>query len=178
MKSQVLYEEAVELGSSDSSTARDDESQITRRGFCHRLLLTSTGIALAANSLKGQSKIQHSPLLVYPPMKIEGAERVLPGSFLYFNYPKTSDPAILVRARDGEYIAYSRKCAHLGCSVDFDSARRCLKCPCHQGAYDARTGYVMYGPPPRPLDQIVLQLRAGGEVWAVGKTVGSNDSRA
>ena len=178
-----LDKEAVELRSGslstgDSVAGRDGKARITRRKFCNRLLLTSTGIALAANGLKGQSKIQHSSLLVYPPMKIEGAERVLPGSFLYFNYPKTSDPAILVRSRDGEYLAYSRKCAHLGCSVDFDSARRCLKCPCHQGAYDARTGYVMYGPPPRPLDQIVLQVRAGGKVWAVGKSVGTNDSRA
>lgn len=155
-----------------------NESRITRRTFCNRLVLTSTGIALAASNLKGQPKIQHSSLLVYPPMKIEGAERVLPGSFIYFNYPKSSDPAVLVRAADGEYLAYSRKCAHMGCSVDFDNARRCLRCPCHQGAYDARTGYVMYGPPPRPLDQIVVQMRAGGEVWAVGKSVGSSDSRA
>ena len=102
----------------------------------------------------------------------------MPGSFLYFSYPTANDPAVLVRAHDGEYLAYSRKCAHLGCSVDFDPQRRCLKCPCHQGAYDPRTGYVMFGPPPRPLDQIVLQMRAGGEVWAVGKRIGSTNSNA
>jgi Rieske Fe-S protein len=178
MKSENLYHEAVGLSLSDSSIFRDDESQINRRKFCRRLVLTSTGITLGASGLKGQSKIQQNSLLAYPPMKIERAERVLPGSFLYFSYPKPGDPAILVRSHGGEYMAYSRKCAHLGCSVDFDSARRCLSCPCHKGAYDARTGYVIYGPPPRPLDQIVLQMRAGGEVWAVGKSVGSNDSRA
>jgi Rieske Fe-S protein len=62
----------------------------------------------------------------------------------------------------------------LGCSVDFDSARRCLACPCHRGVYDAQTGYVVYGPPPRPLDQIVLQMRAGGELWAVGRRTGGD----
>lgn len=175
---KALHEPAAERGSSGRAACRDDESRIPRRKFCHRLLLSSTGLALAAGTLKGQTITQHRSLLAYPPMKIEGAERVLPGSFLYFNYPKPGDPAILVRSRDGEFMAYSRKCAHLGCAVDFDSARRCLSCPCHQGAYDARTGYVIYGPPPRPLDQIVLQMRAGGEVWAVGKSVGSNDSRA
>jgi cytochrome b6-f complex iron-sulfur subunit len=168
MKSQYLYK----------SAAGDGGSQMKRRQFCHRLALTSTGIAIAASSLKGESQIQPSSLLAYPPMKIAGAERVMPGSFLYFSYPKASDAAVLVRGCDGEYAAYSRKCAHLGCSIDFDSARRCLSCPCHRGAYDARTGYVIYGPPPRPLDLIVLQMRAGGEVWAVGKSVGSNDSRA
>jgi len=152
----------------------NEESSIPRRSFCNRLLLTSAGLALAASDLKGQPKSQHGTSLFYPPVKIEGAERVLPGSFLYFNYPRANDPAVLVRAEDGEYLAYSRKCAHLGCSVDFDSTRRCLACPCHRGVYDARTGYVVYGPPPRPLDQIVLQMRAGGELWAVGRRSGGD----
>ena len=154
--------------------SHDGESLLTRRGFCNRALLSSAGLALAANNLSGRASSQTDTLLAYPPVKIEGAERVQPGSFLYFNYPRASDPAVLVRAQDGEYVAYSRKCAHLGCSVDFDSTRRCLACPCHRGAYDARTGYVVYGPPPRPLDQIVLQMRAGGELWAVGKRTGGD----
>jgi len=152
----------------------DEKAEIPRRSFCNGLLLTSAGLALAAVDLKGQTRSQSDNLLVYPPVKIEGAERVLPGSFLYFSYPRANDPAVLVRARDGEYVAYSRKCVHLGCSVDFDSTRRCLTCPCHRGVYDARTGYVVYGPPPRPLDQIVLQVRAGGEVWAVGRRTGGD----
>jgi Rieske Fe-S protein len=155
-------------------TCHNEEPNIPRRNFCNRLLLTSAGIALTASGLKGQPTSQHGTLLVYPPVKIEGAERVLRGSFLYFSYPRANDPAVLVRGEDGEYLAYSRKCAHLGCSVDFDSARRCLACPCHRGIYDARTGYVVYGPPPRPLDQIVLQMRAGGEVWAVGRRSGDD----
>ena len=155
-------------------TSQNEESHSPRRSFCNRLLLTSAGLALVASDLKGQTKIQQGASLFYPPVKIEGAERVLPGSFLYFNYPRANDPAVLVRSQDGEYLAYSRKCAHLGCSVDFDSARRCLACPCHRGVYDARTGYVVYGPPPRPLDQIVLQMRAGGELWAVGRRSGGD----
>ena len=148
----------------------DQSSEITRRTFCSRVVMTSIGLGLAAQSLSGQTAAAQTSALAYPARKIEGAERVLPGSSLYFNYPRTNDPAVLVRAQDGEYFAYSRKCAHLGCSVEFDSQRGCLKCPCHQGAYNARTGYVIYGPPPRPLDQIMLQMRAGGELWAVGKT--------
>ena len=151
-----------------------DQSEITRRTFCNRMLFTSAGLLIGANELKGQEKSEPGPLLFYPPKKIDGAEQVLPGSFLYFNYPRPNDPAVLVRAQDGEYHAYSRKCAHLGCSVDYDNERRCLTCPCHRGTYDARTGYVVFGPPPRPLDQIVLQTRAGGELWAVGRRPGGD----
>ena len=155
---------------------QSEKAQLDRRGFCARALATSAGLVLTTRAFEGTSLSQQQNLIAYPPMKIEGAERVMPGSFLYFNYPKRDDQAVLVRSAEGEFAAFSRKCAHLGCSVDFDPMRRCLACPCHRGIYDPRTGYVVYGPPPRPLDQIVLQMRAGGEVWAVGKTVGGNNN--
>jgi len=156
----------------------DCEMKLTRRSFCNTALLLSAGLALAPMDAKGQKPIEGQALLAYPPVKIEGAERVMPGSFLYFSYPKPSDPAVLLRNMEGQYLAYSRKCAHLGCSVDFDKAQRCLTCPCHRGVYDARTGYVIYGPPPKPLDQIVLQVRAGGEIWAVGKALSGDQNAA
>jgi Rieske Fe-S protein len=111
-------------------------------------------------------------------MKIEGAEGLMPGAALYFNYPTRKDQAVLIRAQDGEFFAYGRKCAHRGCSVDFDEGRGCLTCPCHHGAYDARTGFVLFGPPPRPLDVIILQMRAGGQLWAVGKSIGNANANA
>jgi Rieske Fe-S protein len=112
-------------------------------------------------------------LVAYPARKIEGAETLLPGSSLYFNYPTRNDPAVLLRSSDGEYKAYSRRCSHAGCSVDFDPSSRCLRCPCHQGTFDARMGFVMFGPPRRPLDEIILQMHAGGCLWATGKRIGS-----
>lgn len=157
---------------SQSMTTKCD-SEITRRSFCQRVLFTSAGLAITASEAASQNN-QPRTLLVYPPAKIEGAERVLPGDYLYFDYPGTHNPAVLLRTKDGQYLAYSRKCAHRGCSVDFDASQRCLTCPCHRGVYDGRTGYVMYGPPPRPLDQIVLEIRAGGQVWAVGKRLGGD----
>ena len=144
-------------------------SHPTRRTFCTDLLLTSTALALAAPTVTKVMGAQDS-MVAYPPRKIEGAETLLTGSVLYFNYPTRNDPAVLLRSSEGEYKAYSRRCSHAGCSVEFDAPRRCLSCPCHQGAYDARMGHVMFGPPRRPLDQIVLQVRAGGQLWAVGKS--------
>ena len=151
--------------------------QIDRRAFCGRVLITSAGVVLMTKALSASPSIDQN-LAVYPPQKIQGAERLMPGCFLYFNYPKREDPAVLMRGKDGEFVAFSRKCVHLGCAIEFDSERQCLLCPCHRGTYDARTGYVVYGPPPRPLDQIILQVRAGGEVWAVGKTIGNSSDRA
>jgi len=149
-------------------------SQISRRVFFNELLLTSAGVLLVAHSVAGETLSQQESMLAYPPMKIEGAERLLAGSSLYFEYPTRRDPAVLVCTSEGEYVAFSRKCSHAGCAVEFDGARRCLKCPCHFGTFDTRQGYAVYGPPQRPLDQVVLQMRSGGQVWAVGKTMGKN----
>ena len=144
---------------------------ITRRKFCSRLFMTLSALVLFIRKLKAKPSSQDGFQLAYPPMKIQGADRLSPGSALNFSYPTANDPAILVRDNYGEYFAHSRRCAHLGCSVDFDSARRCLECPCHHGAYDANTGSVINGPPTKSLDPIILQMRAGGEVWAVGKGI-------
>ena len=146
---------------------------VNRRTFCNGLLLTSTGLVLVSSAVAKAGKGQDS-MVAYPPRKIDGAETLLPGASLYFNYPTRNDPAVLVRSSEGEFNAFSRRCSHAGCSVEYDPPRRCFSCPCHRGMYDARMGNVMYGPPRRPLDEIVLQMRAGGQVWAVGKSFGRN----
>jgi arsenite oxidase small subunit len=159
----------------DSPACHANEvSHTTRRGFCTDLLLTATGLVLAAPTVTKVVAAQDS-MVAYPPRKIEGAETLVPGSCLYFNYPTRNDPAVLLRSSEGEFQAYSRRCSHAGCTVDFDPPRRCLTCPCHNGAYDARMGQVMFGPPRRPLDEIVLQMRAGGQIWAIGKSFGRNE---
>jgi Rieske Fe-S protein len=146
----------------------DDLSQTTRRAFCAGLIVSSAGLALTPLDTSEVIAAQDS-MVAYPPRRIEGAETLLPGSILYFNYPTRNDPAVLLRSTDGEYRAYSRRCSHAGCSVDFDPSSRCLKCPCHQGAFDARMGHVMFGPPRQPLEVIILRVRAGGQLWAIGK---------
>lgn len=140
-------------------------SIITRRGFCNGLLVTSAAVVVAANCESSLAAGPSPP--AYPLKKIDGAAEMAPGSFLLFNYPTRNDPAILVRTSDGKYYAHGQKCSHFGCSVNFNREHDCLECPCHQGAYDMRTGLVLQGPPRRPLDHVFLEIR-GCEVWAVG----------
>lgn len=151
----------------------DEGLGVTRRGFCNGLLLTSAALIIASGQETAGETSEPTPLF-YPPIKIDGAEAMAPGSFLLFTYPKRTDSAILVRTYDGKYYAHGQKCSHLGCSVNFNRENNCLECPCHMGVYELRSGSVIQGPPRRSLDHIFLELR-GGEVWAVGRT---NDSDA
>jgi hypothetical protein len=65
--------------------------QIDRRSFCGRALITSAGVVLTTKALSATPSIEQN-LAVYPPQKIEGAERLVPCSFLYFNYPRRGKP--------------------------------------------------------------------------------------
>lgn len=151
---------------------RDEESQVTRREFCNFLFLTSGALFLSAAGFAGKYAYDSQSSTVYTPMKIEGASELQPGSALNFRYPNEEETAILIRAKDGNFYAYGQKCTHLTCPVYYARENNRLECPCHEGGFAVETGNVLYGPPPRPLDQIVLEVRTGGEVWAVGRRAG------
>jgi nitrite reductase/ring-hydroxylating ferredoxin subunit len=178
MNTQVQAVADVFSGPGDQSEVSDlADDQVSRRTFCNRLIMTSSGLLVGACALPSASA-QRLSQVAYPPTRIEGAEGLMPGSALYFNYPTRKDAAILVRSQTGQYYAFGQKCSHRGCSVYFDRTRSCLACPCHLGAYDAQSGLVLNGPPTQPLDQIVLQMRAGGGVWAVGRSIGGGEKYA
>jgi Rieske Fe-S protein len=153
---------------------RGEEAHVTRREFCNFLALTSTALFISAAGVASKSALDRTGEQAYAPVKIEGAEALAPGSALNFRYPTEDETAILVRAADGQYFAYGQKCTHLACPVYYERDRQRLECPCHEGGFDVQSGNVLYGPPPRPLDQIVLEMR-GDEVWAVGRKAGSHE---
>ena len=150
---------------------RDEESQVTRREFCNFLFLTSSALFLGSAGFAGKLAYESTFEPNFAPLKIEGAEVLQPGSALNFRYPEEKDTAILIRAADGQFYAFEQKCTHLTCPVYYSKSNDRLECPCHEGGFDVHTGNVLYGPPPRPLGQIAIEIR-DGEVWAIGKKAG------
>jgi|ERR1035437_4912509 Rieske Fe-S protein len=146
------------------------EAQVTRREFCNFLFLTSTTLFLGAAGFAAKSVYDARKTPTFAPARIDGANALQPGSSLNFTYPGNEDTAILIRSRDGSYHAFGQKCTHLTCPVYYSKANDRLECPCHEGGFNAQTGEVLYGPPPRPLDRIKLEIR-GNEVFAVGREV-------
>jgi Rieske Fe-S protein len=154
---------------------RGEEAHVTRREFCNFLALTSTALFVSAAGFAAKAALDARRAETFEPKRIDGAEAMTPGSSMNFRYPSDTDTAILVRAADGAYHAYGQKCTHLACPVYYEQRRGRLECPCHEGGFDIKTGSVLYGPPPRPLDRIRLETRANGEVWAVGREAVDNE---
>ena len=57
----------------------------------------------------------------------------------------------LARLDDGGFLAMSRNCTHLSCSVPWVSKENKFICPCHSSEFDI-TGEVINPPAPRALD--------------------------
>jgi menaquinol-cytochrome c reductase iron-sulfur subunit len=70
------------------------------------------------------------------------------------------DPEEAGVADPEEFIAISTRCMHLGCPVRYVVASERFVCPCHGGVYD-RVGFVVGGPPVRPLDRFYTRVRNG-----------------
>lgn len=66
---------------------------------------------------------------------------------------------LIVRTEEG-VLAFSAVCTHLGCIVQWDTARSQVHCPCHAAVFDTR-GNVVSGPPPTPLPVYPVEVRDG-----------------
>ncbi len=156
---------------------RDEEAQVTRREFCNFLFITSGALLVSTGGFAAKAAYDAREVEHFAPLQIEGAAAMQPGTALNFRYPDANETAILIRARDGQYYAYGQKCTHLTCPVFYAKEADRLECPCHEGGFDVKSGNVLYGPPPRPLDRVAIEVR-GGEVWATGLVRGGGHEHA
>ena len=82
--------------------------------------------------------------------------QVKPNSGLIFKFG--SKPGLLIRTPEGELNAFNAVCTHLDCTVQYKADTSQIWCACHNGFYDLH-GNVVSGPPPRPLERLVVNQR-------------------
>ena len=142
--------------------------RVTRKRFVDWLLGTSAGGLLAA---------VFYPVVRYiiPPEVPESAVNSVQLAFTADEVPSNTGrifkfgtrPGLLVKTPGGELRAYSARCTHLDCTVQYREDLEHIWCACHNGHYDLN-GKNIAGPPPEPLqaydvnvrgDQIVVSVR-------------------
>lgn len=80
---------------------------------------------------------------------------------------EAQEHSIFVLSENGrDFIAMSNICTHLGCRVRWIAEKEVFLSPCHNGVFD-KQGYVISGPPPRPLDRYEVKIE--GDQLFVGK---------
>lgn len=125
---------------------------LSRRAFLNRLwiilgaLTLGELIALVVTFFKPReprvSRIDKEAVVTAGPV-----DRFEPGSVSAFVQGKF----YLARLEDGGFMALSRRCTHLSCTVPWVAAENRFVCPCHSSAFDIR-GEVINPPAPRALD--------------------------
>lgn len=141
-----------------------EDRLVTRRDYL-RLLVTVSGGLLAGTVAVASGIFRRHGTETGAARKV--ADSVATGESFTFSYPGPDDPAIGMRLDDDSLVAYSSVCTHLACAVLWIKESGKLECPCHNGVFDARSGDVLAGPPPRPLPKIELRERSDG-IYAVG----------
>jgi Rieske Fe-S protein len=139
-----------------------------RRGFLNWFLGTSA-VGFALSVLYPLSRY-----LVPPPTGESSAvsvtlsikpDDVKPNSGQIFKFG--SRPGLLVRTPAGELRAFSAVCTHLNCTVQYRPDLSHIWCACHNGHFDLN-GTNIAGPPPRPLEPLVVNARGNQIVVTKG----------
>lgn len=142
----------------DFPIGQAEATEITRRQFAKFLCLVSGGLATGSAFVAAKA-------IFFPGKNIEGVHRVcrvqdLPvGGTRFFVLEGSSTPYILIHLENGEFRAYEQKCTHLSCAVFYQPGTGKIECPCHNGWFDAMTGEVLQGPPPRALPQLKVEVK-------------------
>jgi len=149
---------------------------------------TSIASASSASSSTATTSTSSSP---FPQLMIANLSDLVVSKPVSFNYPLEETPNILVKlgvkaaggvGPDGDIVAYSVVCQHLGCVVAFiptgtgpgcDSSYKApgpeAYCCCHGSVYDLVNGAaVLGGPAQRPVPQVLLSIDSSGDIYAVG----------
>jgi cytochrome b6-f complex iron-sulfur subunit len=95
-----------------------------------------------------KSDAEEGALIVAGPV-----DRFEPGSVTAFQQGRF----YLARLQDGGFLALSRECTHLGCTVPWVADEGRFVCPCHASSFDI-TGDVLSPPAPRPLDIFPVRI--------------------
>ncbi|MFV0522070.1 MAG: ubiquinol-cytochrome c reductase iron-sulfur subunit [Mangrovibacterium sp.] len=74
-------------------------------------------------------------------------------------YSFPSNKVFLHRTGEGDFLAISNKCTHLGCAVTLDSRTSGFICPCHSSHFD-KLGNVTQSPAKRALDYYPIRIQA------------------
>ena len=140
----------------------------SRRRFLDWLLSRTLTTWLLSTGLGGLilAVVYPAGRYVVPPAAAESAassvtlpfspEDVEPNTGRIFKFG--SQPGILVRLASGEFRAFSAKCTHLGCIVQYRADIGQIWCACHNGHFDLN-GHNVEGPPPAPLPDFEVNVR-------------------
>lgn len=141
------------------------ESLLSRRGFLTGLIYGSLAFLAAYIADPVIRFIFHKKKIPLPKavtLARADIQNLARNSAAYFKYGHL--PGILLKTETGQLRAFSAKCTHLDCNVQYMPQSKKFFCACHEGYFDDM-GQNIAGPPPTPLPQ--FRMIEDGDVIVV-----------
>ena len=180
----------------DEGAHHDPDEEHSRRNFLKWAL--GVGLVFVVGGVAAVTKSLWTPTSPapsnssFPKVKVANVAGLSSNTPSVFNYPLDDEPNVLVKlgqqalggvGPDGDIVAFSVVCQHLGCVVGFQAPGESPSCNpsfkasgpvgyccCHGSTYDFANGAkVIGGPAPRPQPQVRLEYDSStGDIYAVG----------
>jgi arsenite oxidase small subunit len=149
---------------------------VSRREFLKLGGTISAGVAVpfaVSQSAEAATVDAGRTTLPYTAKAVGQVKKLETNAPVAFTFPDASSPCALVKmgsrvpggvGPDGDIVAYSTLCTHMGCPVSYDAKAKTFKCPCHFSMFDAeKAGKMICGQATENLPRIVLNYNAGND---------------
>ncbi len=190
----------------DGSQTDESKREFLKVGLSLSALLAVGGIAAVSRSISSTAATTSGQPTTFPRVEVANLGDLVVNVPVFFNYPLDDEPNVLVKlglkasggvGPDGDIVAFSLLCQHLGCVYSFvppgssptckhsfSASRPVGFCCCHGSIYDLlNDAKVIGGPSPRPLPHVILDVDSSGNIFAIsmgppsvfGHSTGSDD---
>jgi arsenite oxidase small subunit len=156
------------------------DSTVSRRMFfkVSGATAASTAIAIPGAAQAAPSADSGRTTLPYPRKAIGKVSTLKVNQPVAFQYPDASSPCAMLKmghkvaggaGPDGDIVAFSTLCTHMGCPVAYDAQAKSFKCGCHYSQFDPEmAGQMICGQATENLPQVMLSVAADGSITATG----------
>ena len=178
----------------------NDQADESRRNFIKisvvlSAILAAGGIAAVGKSITERASSSQGSVTPtgFPRVKIVNINSLALNQVVSFYYPLDNEPNLLVKigqkavggvGPDGDIVAFSQLCQHLGCDYAYQASGTSPPCDasytasgpvgyccCHGSIYDfAKAGSVLGGPALNSVPQVILEVDNNGDIYATGMT--------
>lgn len=149
---------------------------LVRGGFWTAMGMTIAGMGYCTKETIWPQNVQGFGGLIAVPFNLvptvdDDPQYFIKGKFWLanLNAGEGADLGFGEESQAGGLIALYQKCPHLGCRVPyrpefvFDGSVGWFRCPCHGSTYN-RAGIRVFGPAPRPMSTMAIEVQTDGNV--------------
>jgi arsenite oxidase small subunit len=151
---------------------------VGRRQFLRGGALAAAGAAAATVTGTQAQAAPANAQVDYPSGKLANVADLAVNEPLDIEYPDADSPGVLIKlgqavdggaGPDGDIVAFSTICPHLGFNMSYNSDDRTMNCPGHFSRFDVESGgQQVWGHATSNLPQFTLRVDDKGDIYAEG----------